>query len=34
MKVNDEVQFTENHKWCGCFGIITEDRGKDTQGVI
>ncbi len=24
MKVNDVVQFTENHKWCGCLGIITE----------
>ena len=28
MKVNDVVQFTENHKWCGCLGIITEDRGE------
>ena len=27
MTVNDVVQFTENHKWCGCFGIITEDKG-------
>lgn len=26
MKVNDVVQFTENHKWCGCLGIIIEDR--------
>lgn len=24
MKVNDVVQFNENHKWCGCLGIITE----------
>lgn len=24
MRVNDVVQFTENHKWCGCLGIITE----------
>ena len=24
MKVNDVVQFTENHKWCGCLGIISE----------
>jgi len=21
---NDVVQFTENHKWCGCLGIIEE----------
>ena len=21
-KVNDVVQFNENHKWCGCFGFI------------
>ena len=27
MTVNDVVQFTENHKWCGCLGIITEDKG-------
>ena len=27
MKVNDVVQFIENHKWCGCLGIITEDKG-------
>lgn len=19
-KLDDVVQFTENHKWCGCFG--------------
>lgn len=23
-KVNDVVQFTEKHKWCGCFGIISD----------
>ena len=23
-KLNDVVQFTENHKWCGCFGYIDE----------
>ena len=23
-KVNDVVQFNENHKWCGCLGIIDE----------
>lgn len=21
---NDVVQFNENHKWCGCIGIILE----------
>lgn len=29
MKVNDVVQFTENHQWCGCLGIITEDKGEE-----
>lgn len=24
MNINDVVQFNENHKWCGCLGIITE----------
>lgn len=24
MKKNDVVQFIENHKWCGCLGIINE----------
>lgn len=24
IKINDVVQFTENHKWCGCLGIINE----------
>jgi hypothetical protein len=23
---NKAVQFNENHKWCGCFGIVTESR--------
>ena len=27
MTKNDVVQFTENHKWCGCLGIITRDKG-------
>ena len=26
--INSVVQFTENHKWCGCLGIIEEDRGE------
>ena len=29
MTINDVVQFTENHKWCGCLGIIAEDKGKE-----
>lgn len=28
MTVNDVVQFTERHQWCGCLGIITEDKRK------
>lgn len=24
MEVGDVIQFNENHKWCGCLGIITE----------
>lgn len=24
MKINDVVQFNENHEWCGSLGIITE----------
>lgn len=24
MNVGDIVQFNENHKWCGCLGIINE----------
>lgn len=26
--INRVVQFTENHKWCGCLGIIEEDKGE------
>ena len=26
---DDVVQFTENHKWCGCLGVVTEDKGCD-----
>ena len=26
---DDVVQFTETHKWCGCFGTVTEDKGYD-----
>ena len=28
MTKNDVVQFTENHKWRGCLGIINEDKGE------
>lgn len=24
MEIDDVVQFNENHKWCGCLGIIDE----------
>ena len=37
MKVYDTVvQFNENHKWCGCFGIINEvkDCGDDKRYMI
>ncbi len=27
MTKHDVVQFTERHKWAGCLGIITEDKG-------
>ena len=23
---NKVVQFNENHKWCGCLGIVTESK--------
>lgn len=26
MNINDVVQFNENHKWCGCLGIIYEKK--------
>lgn len=29
MKVNDVIQFTENHKWAGCFGFIDEVKGEE-----
>ena len=36
---NDVIQFTENHKWCGCLGIIVaikaigEEKNKYLIGV-
>lgn len=36
MKVHDVVQFTENHKWCGCFGMISNINrcGDDTRYMV
>lgn len=33
---NDVVQFVENHKWCGCLGIINEVKqcGDDIRYMI
>lgn len=33
---NDVVQFTENHKWCGCLGIIEEIKncGDDIRYMV
>ena len=33
---NDVVQFVENHKWCGCLGIIEEvkELDNDTKYMI
>lgn len=35
-RVNDVVQFNENHKWIGCLGIIAEvkDCGDDYRYMI
>lgn len=38
IRVNDVVQFTENHKWVGCLGIVNEikdcgDRKRYMVGV-
>ncbi len=36
MYINDVVQFNERHKWCGCFGIITEIKpcGDDIKYMV
>lgn len=36
MKIGDVVQFNENHKWCGCLGIIREvkDCGDDVRYMV
>ena len=26
MDIGDVIQFNENHKWCGCLGIINEKK--------
>lgn len=33
MKVNDVVQFNENHKWCGCLGIVREIKDCGENGI-
>lgn len=33
MEVNDVVQFNENHKWCGCLGIIDEIKDCGQNGI-
>lgn len=35
-KINDVVQFNENHKWCGCFGFIHKVKrfGVDVRYMI
>ena len=30
-KKNDVVQFNENHKWCGCLGIVNEIKQCDND---
>ena len=37
IKAGTVVQFNENHKWCGCLGIITEAKklkGKKIRYMI
>ena len=26
IEIGDVVQFNENHKWCGCLGIVNEKK--------
>ena len=33
IKKNDVVQFNENHKWCGCLGIIREVKDCKENGI-
>lgn len=34
--IGDVVQFTEKHKWCGCFGAIVEIKpcGNDVRYMV
>ena len=36
MGINSVVQFNENHKWCGCLGVITEIKncGDDIRYMV
>lgn len=36
LKLNDVVQFNENHKWCGALGIVSEikELENDTKYLI
>lgn len=36
LKLNDVVQFNENHKWCGALGIVSEikELKNDTKYLI
>lgn len=36
LKLNDVVQFNENHKWCGALGIVNEvkELENDTKYLI
>lgn len=33
IEIGDVVQFNENHKWCGCLGIITEKKDCGENGI-
>lgn len=33
MRINDVVQFNENHKWCGSLGIINEKKDCGSNGI-
>ena len=33
MRMGDVVQFNENHKWCGCLGIIREVKDCKENGI-
>lgn len=33
IRVDDVIQFNENHKWCGCFGIIDEIKDCGENGL-